>query len=34
VHITTLMDNSCDALLPDEGLVRRSGLSGTAAPLR
>jgi 7,8-dihydropterin-6-yl-methyl-4-(beta-D-ribofuranosyl)aminobenzene 5'-phosphate synthase len=33
VHITTLMDNSCDALLPDEGLVRRWGLSGTAAPL-
>ena len=34
VHITTLMDNSADALLPDEGLVRRWGLAGTAAPLR
>ncbi|MFF5288607.1 MBL fold metallo-hydrolase [Paractinoplanes globisporus] len=33
VHITTLMDNSSDALLPDEGLVRRFGLAGTAAPL-
>jgi 7,8-dihydropterin-6-yl-methyl-4-(beta-D-ribofuranosyl)aminobenzene 5'-phosphate synthase len=33
VHITTLMDNSSDALLPDEGLVRRWGLSGTAGPL-
>ena len=33
VHITTLMDNSSDALLPDEGLVRRWGLVGTAAPL-
>jgi len=33
VHITTLMDNSADALLPDEGLVRRWGLSGTASPL-
>ncbi|MCU7726821.1 MBL fold metallo-hydrolase [Actinoplanes sp. KI2] len=33
VQITTLMDNSSDALLPDEGLVRRWGLVGTAAPL-
>jgi 7,8-dihydropterin-6-yl-methyl-4-(beta-D-ribofuranosyl)aminobenzene 5'-phosphate synthase len=27
------MDNSSDVLLPDEGLVRRWGLSGTAGPL-
>ncbi|MBG0563155.1 MBL fold metallo-hydrolase [Actinoplanes sp. NEAU-A11] len=27
------MDNSSDALLPDEGLVRRWGLSGSAGPL-
>jgi 7,8-dihydropterin-6-yl-methyl-4-(beta-D-ribofuranosyl)aminobenzene 5'-phosphate synthase len=33
VAITTLMDNSCDALLPDEGLVRRWGLAGTAGPI-
>lgn len=33
VHVTTLMDNSSDALLPDEGLVRRWGLAGTAGPL-
>jgi 7,8-dihydropterin-6-yl-methyl-4-(beta-D-ribofuranosyl)aminobenzene 5'-phosphate synthase len=33
VDVTTLMDNSSDALLPDEGLVRRWGLSGTAGPL-
>lgn len=33
VHITTLMDNSADALLPDEGLVRRWGFNGTAGPL-
>jgi 7,8-dihydropterin-6-yl-methyl-4-(beta-D-ribofuranosyl)aminobenzene 5'-phosphate synthase len=33
VSITTLMDNAADALLPDEGLVRRWGLSGTAGPL-
>ena len=33
VHITTLMDNSSDALLPDEGLVRRWGFNGTAGPL-
>ena len=33
VRITTLIDNSSDALLPDEGLVRRWGLSGSAGPL-
>ena len=33
VSITTLIDNSSDALLPDEGLVRRWGLYGTAGPL-
>jgi 7,8-dihydropterin-6-yl-methyl-4-(beta-D-ribofuranosyl)aminobenzene 5'-phosphate synthase len=33
VRITTLIDNSFDALLPDEGLVRRWGLSGSAGPL-
>jgi 7,8-dihydropterin-6-yl-methyl-4-(beta-D-ribofuranosyl)aminobenzene 5'-phosphate synthase len=33
VRITTLMDNSSDALLPDEGLVRRWGLAGSAGPL-
>ena len=33
VHITTVMDNSCDALLPDVGLVRRWGLAGSAGPL-
>jgi 7,8-dihydropterin-6-yl-methyl-4-(beta-D-ribofuranosyl)aminobenzene 5'-phosphate synthase len=33
VHVTTLIDNSSDALLPDEGLVRRWGLAGTASPL-
>src|SRR5688572_32015654 len=33
VHVTTLMDNSSDVLLPDEGLVRRWGLAGTAGPL-
>jgi 7,8-dihydropterin-6-yl-methyl-4-(beta-D-ribofuranosyl)aminobenzene 5'-phosphate synthase len=33
VEVTTLMDNSSDALLPDEGLVRRWGLAGTAGPL-
>lgn len=33
VHITTVMDNSCDALLPDVGLVRRWGLVGSASPL-
>jgi 7,8-dihydropterin-6-yl-methyl-4-(beta-D-ribofuranosyl)aminobenzene 5'-phosphate synthase len=33
VRITTLIDNSSDALLPDEGLVRRWGLFGSAGPL-
>lgn len=33
VAVTTLMDNSCDALLPDEGLVRRWGVVGTAGAL-
>jgi 7,8-dihydropterin-6-yl-methyl-4-(beta-D-ribofuranosyl)aminobenzene 5'-phosphate synthase len=33
VDVTTLMDNSSDALLPDEGLVRRWGLNGSAGPL-
>jgi 7,8-dihydropterin-6-yl-methyl-4-(beta-D-ribofuranosyl)aminobenzene 5'-phosphate synthase len=33
VRITTLMDNSSDALLPDEGLVRRWGMFGSAGPL-
>jgi 7,8-dihydropterin-6-yl-methyl-4-(beta-D-ribofuranosyl)aminobenzene 5'-phosphate synthase len=33
VHVTTLIDNSSDVLLPDEGLVRRWGLAGTAGPL-
>jgi 7,8-dihydropterin-6-yl-methyl-4-(beta-D-ribofuranosyl)aminobenzene 5'-phosphate synthase len=33
VHITTLMDNSSDVLLPDEGLVRRWGIVGTAGTL-
>jgi 7,8-dihydropterin-6-yl-methyl-4-(beta-D-ribofuranosyl)aminobenzene 5'-phosphate synthase len=33
VHVTTLVDNSSDMLLPDEGLVRRWGSSGSAGPL-
>lgn len=33
VSVTTLVDNSSDALLPDEGLVRRWGLYGTAGPI-
>jgi 7,8-dihydropterin-6-yl-methyl-4-(beta-D-ribofuranosyl)aminobenzene 5'-phosphate synthase len=33
VAVTTLVDNSSDMLLPDEGLVRRWGLVGTAGPL-
>ncbi len=33
VRVTTLIDNSSDALLPDEGLIRRWGLAGTAGPL-
>jgi 7,8-dihydropterin-6-yl-methyl-4-(beta-D-ribofuranosyl)aminobenzene 5'-phosphate synthase len=30
VHITTVVDNSSDVLMPDEGLVRRWGPVGTA----
>lgn len=33
VHVTTLVDNSSDMLLRDEGLVRRWGPSGSAGPL-
>jgi 7,8-dihydropterin-6-yl-methyl-4-(beta-D-ribofuranosyl)aminobenzene 5'-phosphate synthase len=33
VSLTTVIDNSADMLLEDEGLVRRWGLSGTAGPL-
>jgi 7,8-dihydropterin-6-yl-methyl-4-(beta-D-ribofuranosyl)aminobenzene 5'-phosphate synthase len=33
VHVTTLVDNSSDMLLPDEGLVRRWGPAGSAGPL-
>jgi 7,8-dihydropterin-6-yl-methyl-4-(beta-D-ribofuranosyl)aminobenzene 5'-phosphate synthase len=33
VAVTTLIDNSSDSLLPDEGLVRRWGLVGSAGPL-
>ena len=33
VDLTTLVDNSADMLLPDRGLVRRWGLSGSAGPL-
>lgn len=33
VHITTLVDNSSDVLLPDEGLVRRWGIIGTAGEI-
>jgi 7,8-dihydropterin-6-yl-methyl-4-(beta-D-ribofuranosyl)aminobenzene 5'-phosphate synthase len=33
VHVTTLIDNSCDVLLPDEGLVRRWGPTGSAGAI-
>jgi 7,8-dihydropterin-6-yl-methyl-4-(beta-D-ribofuranosyl)aminobenzene 5'-phosphate synthase len=33
VHVTTLVDNSSDILLPDQGLVRRWGPAGSAGPL-
>jgi 7,8-dihydropterin-6-yl-methyl-4-(beta-D-ribofuranosyl)aminobenzene 5'-phosphate synthase len=33
VDVTTLVDNSFDVLLPDEGLVRRWGPSGTAGEI-
>lgn len=33
MRVTTVVDNSSDVLLPDKGLVRRWGLSGTAGPV-
>ncbi len=33
VHVTTVVDNSSDVLLPDQGLVRRWGPVGTAGPI-
>ncbi|MGB8383997.1 MAG: MBL fold metallo-hydrolase [Dermatophilaceae bacterium] len=33
VHVTTVVDNSSDVLMPDEGLVRRWGPAGTAGPI-
>ena len=33
VHVTTLVDNSSDVLLPDRGLVRRWGLVGSAGEI-
>jgi 7,8-dihydropterin-6-yl-methyl-4-(beta-D-ribofuranosyl)aminobenzene 5'-phosphate synthase len=33
VHLTTLIDNSSDVLLPDEGLVRRWGIAGSAGAI-
>ena len=33
VVVTTVIDNTADMLLPDGGLVRRWGLSGSAGPL-
>jgi 7,8-dihydropterin-6-yl-methyl-4-(beta-D-ribofuranosyl)aminobenzene 5'-phosphate synthase len=33
VDVTTVVDNTADMLLPDVGLVRRWGLSGTGGPL-
>jgi 7,8-dihydropterin-6-yl-methyl-4-(beta-D-ribofuranosyl)aminobenzene 5'-phosphate synthase len=33
VEVTTLMDNSSDALLPDEDSIRRWGLVGSAGPI-
>ncbi|MEO8330504.1 MAG: MBL fold metallo-hydrolase, partial [Candidatus Nanopelagicales bacterium] len=33
VHITTLVDNSSDVLLPNAGLVRRWGLAGSAGEI-
>ncbi len=33
VHVTTLVDNSSDVLMPDEGLVRRWGPVGTAGEI-
>jgi 7,8-dihydropterin-6-yl-methyl-4-(beta-D-ribofuranosyl)aminobenzene 5'-phosphate synthase len=34
VHITTLIDNTSDALMPDEQFVKRWGPVGSSAPLR
>jgi 7,8-dihydropterin-6-yl-methyl-4-(beta-D-ribofuranosyl)aminobenzene 5'-phosphate synthase len=34
VRITTLIDNTSDALMPDEGFVKRWGPVGSSAPLR
>jgi 7,8-dihydropterin-6-yl-methyl-4-(beta-D-ribofuranosyl)aminobenzene 5'-phosphate synthase len=34
VRITTLIDNTSDALMPDEGFVKRWGPMGSSAPLR
>ena len=33
VDVTTVVDNSSDVLMPDEGLVRRWGLAGTAGQI-
>ncbi|MGV1009185.1 MAG: MBL fold metallo-hydrolase [Dermatophilaceae bacterium] len=33
VHVTTVVDNSSDVLMPDEGLVRRWGPAGSAGPI-
>jgi len=33
VWVTTVVDNSSDVLMPDEGLVRRWGPAGTAGPI-
>lgn len=33
VDVTTVVDNSCDVLMPDEGLVRRWGPVGTAGAI-
>jgi 7,8-dihydropterin-6-yl-methyl-4-(beta-D-ribofuranosyl)aminobenzene 5'-phosphate synthase len=33
VHVTTLVDNSSDVLLPDQGLVRRWGIVGSAGEI-
>ena len=33
VDVITVVDNSSDMLMPDEGLVRRRGLVGTAGEI-
>ena len=33
VDVTTVVDNSSDMLMPDEGLVRRWGMVGTAGEI-